>query len=93
MSVVRPTPWSLPPAGFHYEAVEDSSLDWIAPPVGAGRCRHMSGHPLKVCGKPPVATLYRGTHRHAYDYCPEHLYGRWVEDGKVLGWRLVKDDE
>lgn len=25
-----------------------------------------------------------------WDYCADHMYGRWIEDGKVMGWRLVK---
>lgn len=76
--------------GFHYEAaVEDER--WICPPIGAGRCRWMENR--VVCKRPPVATLMRGSTRvAAWDYCERHLYGRWIEDGKVMQWRLVPDD-
>ncbi len=91
-AVGRPTPWAPPPDGFHYKAVEQS--DWQIPAIGAGRCRFMVGR--KACGRPAAATLMRGIGRkaHPWDYCddPEHLYGRWIEDSKVMGWRLVKDD-
>lgn len=91
----RPAPWSLPPDGFHWEVVEQT--DWISPPVGAGRCRFMEGR--KMCGDPADATLMRrhhskfGTRQVPWDYCARHLYGRWMENGKVLGWRLVEDSD
>lgn len=84
----RPAPWALPPDGFHFEAVEQDG--WVMPPVGAGRCRY--GKPS--CKKPAVATLMRSNGRGGtspWDYCEEHMYSRWIEDGKVLGWRLVPD--
>ncbi len=93
---VRPTPWSVPPDGFHFEAVEqtDDYLPWVTPAVGAGRCRFTVGPGRKRCGAPAVATLMRGSRdrKRPWDYCADHLYGRWIEDGKVMGWRLVEDD-
>lgn len=98
-TVVRPTPWSLPPEGFHFEAVQEDS-DWITPPIGAGRCRGNAGSGHRACGAPAVVTLMRRrSWRNGYsgqtpwDYCAEHMYGRWIEDGKVMHWRLVKDDD
>lgn len=93
--VVRPIPWSPPPEGFHFEAVEQGP-EWKTPSIGAGRCRFQVGR--KACGKPTVATLMRPVYRHTgtkaqpWDYCADHLYGRWLEDGKVMGWRLIRDD-
>lgn len=83
--------------GFHFEAVE-AGPSWATPSVGAGRCRAGAGAGVGACGAPTVATLFRNTfHRgtwelRPWDYCAEHLYGRWIEDGKVMGWRLVKDE-
>lgn len=88
-NVVRPTPWAWPVEGHHFEAVEQA--DWTVPSIGAGRCRY--GVPS--CKQPAVASLMRSNGRGGtspWDYCGEHMYGRWVEDGKVMGWRLVKDD-
>lgn len=87
-AVVRPTPWSVPPEGYRFEAVEQDE-DWITPAIGAGRCRYVVGR--KACGLHAVATFMRGTgNKRAWDYCGDHLYGRWIEDGKVMGWRLVR---
>lgn len=92
-AAIRPAPWrETPPDGFHFEVVEQDS-DWVTPPIGAGRCRMMSaGH--RVCGRSPVASLMRNSARGKapWDYCELHLYGRWIEDGKVMGWRLVEGD-
>lgn len=88
----RPDPWGEAPEGFHFEAYEQP--DWIAPACGAGRCRY--GRPS--CKKPAVATLMRsycgrnGFARRPWDYCEEHLYGGWIEGGKVMRWRLVRHD-
>lgn len=88
--IVRPAPWAPPPEGHHYEAVEQD--DWATPAVGAGRCRYGGGGTNKACGRPAVATLFR--RGKPWDYCGEreHMYGCWVEDGKVMGWRLVEDE-
>lgn len=88
-SVVRPAPWALPPDGFHFEAVEDAR--WR---VGTGQifsCRQPK------CENNAVATFMRVAHYKSgrrdvpYRYCADHMYGRWIEDGKVLNWRLVPD--
>jgi hypothetical protein len=76
--------------GFHYEAAVDA-LGWVCPPIGAGRCRWREKR--VACKRPAVATLIRGSHRRAYDYCERHLYGRWIEGGKVMSWRVVPDRE
>jgi len=94
--VERPAPRPAP-EGFHYEAVEQD--DWTTDPaiVGDRACRMKQGKHA-VCGKHAVAALNRGRWQgnkrgeSFWHYCAEHLYGRWIEDGKVMGWRLVKDD-
>jgi hypothetical protein len=62
--------------------VEDRS--WRVP-SRATRCRR------EQCPNPPVADLLRwtvyqglGRRRTPWAYCADHLYGRRVEDGKVL---------
>jgi hypothetical protein len=37
-----------------------------------------------------VAALKRG--RQWWFYCPEHMYGRWIEDGRVMEWFTRKDE-
>jgi hypothetical protein len=91
----RPTPWAPPPDGFHFEVFHPD--EWKTPPCGAGRCRYMVGG--KACGATPVASLLRrayyrdGVRSVPWDYCADHLYGSWLEDGKVTRWRLVPDAE
>lgn len=84
----RPTPWALPPDGYHFEAAVQHG-GWTAPAFGAGRCRWGASRYQKACGKTAVASLMRSNG--PWDYCADHLYGRWIEDGKVMGWRLVED--
>ena len=98
LSDARPKPWGGEPSpdGFHFEATEDKG--WIVPAIGGGRCRFVVAHSgRKACGRPAVATLMRPFGRSSprpWDYCdnPEHLFGRWIEDGKVMSWRLVADE-
>ncbi len=59
--------------------------------IRASRCRKSPRHP---CTRPPVVILWR-THRHRpprlvpWAYCEEHMFGRIIEDGRVLaGWLL-----
>lgn len=39
-----------------------------------------------------MAWLDRGLRESSnwYGYCRDHLYGRWVEGGRVMFWRLVR---
>jgi len=46
-----------------------------------------------MCGAPAVASVLRGGTRQPWDYCADHLYGRWVEDSKVMGWRMVPNEQ
>lgn len=76
---------STPPSGYRYWWRVDE--DWCVPNLGPGRCRFSEGR--KACGEPAIASLmrpvYNGTgSKRAWDYCPEHLYGRIFEDGQVL---------
>lgn len=62
--------------------------DWTTdhPRIGVSRCRF--GSPTYGwCGQPTVAVLFRGRRRNfPYAYCADHLYGRWIEDGRVVWW-------
>lgn len=33
-----------------------------------------------------------GGRRMPYTYCERHMYGRWLEDGQVLNWRVVVEE-
>lgn len=92
----RPEPWAEPPEGFHFEP--HSPAGWITPPCGAGRCRFGAGPGRPACGKPAAASLMRtiyarpGNPQQPWDYCADHLYGGWLEDGQVMRWRLVRNE-
>lgn len=83
--------------GFEYVAeVETSESGWHAwetvAPDEARPCRFDVGPRHATCKNPSVAKLNRGTPSSPrwYHYCaePSHMYGRWVEDGKVMCWVL-----
>jgi hypothetical protein len=86
--MMRPQP---PEARDGYQWVPVQDHDWaVVSPDSGRRCRR------KDCCRAPVARLMRRD-KHAlagvtpWHYCAEHMYGRWVEDGKVMHWRLVLD--
>lgn len=83
----RPEPPPREHDGFRWEAVPDEG--WLCPAIGSGRCRWIEGE--RSCGRHAVATLLRGTTRKPWDYCERHLYGRWLEGGRIMHWRLVQD--
>jgi hypothetical protein len=50
-----------------------------------------------TCPEDAVAALNRPYRRRdgmwvdcLWRYCPAHMYGKWIEGGEVLGWRLEK---
>ena len=83
----RPVPGREAPPGYRFVAVPEDPAHWRASP--GGKCRR------QCCPGPAVAAVWRpGTLRSSWwRYCAEHLYGRWVEDGAVWGWRLAADAE
>lgn len=87
----RPEPWENPdPERCHFEAVPEDVDRWKISDVG--RCRFTVDR--RACGAPSVAALRRGSRRPSWwHYCAEHLYGRWIEGGRVMTWRLVKNEE
>lgn len=92
----RPIPWRGEPApeGYHYEAVPAD--DWRLVEVEGKKCRGSAGRRLASCGAPAVAELLRyeyGTAGRWWAYCPDHMYGKWVEDGRVMSWITRANDE
>jgi hypothetical protein len=84
----RPIPDYPPPEGQHFEAFEEADR-WK---VGAGKytkCRRSSR--TVQCDAMPVARLRRGRGGHCWAYCADHMFGRWIENGKVMTWRPVPD--
>lgn len=93
----RPVPDREVPEGYELVAVVDE--DWR---VASGkRCRRREGPEVGVrgsharaCGRPSVAELNRPARQHGrlldnwWAYCASHLYGRWIEDGKIMHWIL-----
>lgn len=59
---------------------------------GEGRpCRRLA---RPACPNPSVATLGRGSKTpQRWGYCAEHLYGRYLEDGRLLTTVLVVDKD
>lgn len=92
--MTRPEPPIDRYEGCHWEPHAEDEDHWR---VTAGkRCRGAAGYHKPACGKPAVAEVHRKRRSWAgvwWAYCPEHMYGRWVENGVVYGWRLVEDRE
>jgi hypothetical protein len=80
--------WPEVPEGHEVIAIIDP--DWDAD--AGGTCMWRGGaYFSKACDGEAVATLLRGWKRkQRWRYCPEHMYGRWVEAGFVMHWILVK---
>jgi len=71
---------------------------WSADPsvVGTRRCRFTvetrpGSRVYRSHGVSAAAVLYRPYGewaRRPWAYCVDHLFGRWIEGGEVVGWRL-----
>lgn len=80
------------PAGDGFEwAVAEEGPDW-GPAADGSTCRAPGPAPVggrpHAHGAPASVSLVRGLSRRVrWNYCvPEHSYGRWLEDGKVMHW-------
>ncbi len=88
----RPVPPEAP-VGFAFVAAEEGPA-WRT--ETGRRCRWSSPGPLRACGVRSVAAVDRGRLREGarvagwWGYCEEHLRPRWIEDGKVMCWKLEK---
>lgn len=95
-----PVPHGLPP---DLRWVVREAPGWTTDPtarVGISVCRRFARY-LPGCPNPVAAVLYRPRRRYTPDgrvggsrparwgYCKDHLYGRWIEAGKVLEWIVV----
>ena len=89
--MTRPAPREAP-EGYRCE-VYPAGSGWRL--VSGKRCRAGGGYRSKACGAPSIAELRRPTYRthdgRWWAYCAEHMYGRWVEGGQILEWRLVPE--
>lgn len=79
------------PDGFVVAVFEDQRWRTVDDPNGVRRCRR-NGRNVR-CDNRVVAALlraHRGTRGAWWNYCAEHMYGRWIEDGKVVSLRLSR---
>lgn len=76
------------------ETPDGPGLEWAVGAHSTGRCRWMMPN-RKACGADAAASLNRGRLGRTswWDYCPDHLYGRWIEDGQVWHYVAVKLEE
>lgn len=91
--MTRPEPHEAPD-GFEYVAVPDAH--WR---IASGkRCRASGQRGRSRCPNDCVAELNRSGWRDGaaprwWAYCSEHMYGRWIEDGKVVHYVLRPVEE
>lgn len=86
-----PHGWDEIPEGHEVVAVPEGP-EWRTED-GSRACSRVGGPAERhqPCDTPSVLALQRGTvRRQWWHYCPEHSYGRWVEDGRVMHWILRK---
>ena len=76
--------------GYTWKA-EQAGEEW-RPYTGRLTCRRrLVGN--RTCTTRAVAEMRRGVTRPAWwAYCASHMYGRWIEDGKVMHWILRRDE-
>lgn len=87
--------WGGIPEG-HEVAVAEEGPDWRPDDTGS-RCSYVIGQGRpgirRQCDMVAAAAVRRGIKRPAWwRYCPEHMQGRWIEDGKVMCWVLRKSE-
>ena len=83
---MRREPREPAPPGYEWDVGVES--DWrVSAMAQHYRCRNS---PTRRCTNRPVAFLSRshGAGTRDWAYCEEHMYGRWIQDGVVWGWRL-----
>ena len=84
--------WPEVPEGHEIVAIPDPA--WRV--QGGMICRFTIGPGQRRCRKPTTAELNRALRASKlprwWAYCEDHLYGRWIEDGKVMHWIMRKKD-
>ena len=91
MPADRPVPDREVPEGYELVAVEEKGTWRLAE---GKHCRWGAGYRKRACGRPCAAQMARTQYRKGrtitvwWAYCADHLYGRWIEDGKVMCWIL-----
>lgn len=86
------------PSGYRWVAVADPAWRVLPEEKRNFLCRRIGpGH--LYCQNFGAAEVARGrsttTSRFGHNwwvYCADHLYGRWIQDGVVMSWRLEKED-
>ena len=79
------------PPGYAHEGHEwiaqESPYPWQIFNGSRRFCVAGGGRP---CNRKAVATLTRaqGKGTRKWHYCGDHLYGRWIEDGRIMEWVL-----
>lgn len=90
MSNKRPQEPYPPPPGYRFEPVAEDASCWQIEPKGTSRwCRQPR------CRNKAKVVLIRTSSRSKKGYrwgcCRKHMYGRWVEGGRIWHWRLVPE--
>lgn len=78
------------PAGLRWAPAPEPATLWRIPTTPK-RCR-MVGANRRRCEADAVAETNRSPDRRGsnwWAYCAAHAYGRWIDDGQVMGWRLT----
>lgn len=93
--VTRPAPPDWKRAeGYEWAVVaDDGPLSWRPATTYEQRHKRCRHSPKAPCIKQPVAALHRGAYGPRptwWFYCADHMYGRWIEDGHVVSWRVRK---
>lgn len=76
------------PFGHHLEAQPAGAL-WKPDESGMYDCRRRRWHGGVRCEQ--IATIKVNRGGAWWRYCETHAYDRWIENGRVMQWILVRD--
>lgn len=86
--------WPEVPEGHEVVAIIDP--DWEALPDGSEIICSQGSRYARCCNVASAVLTRKRRRRDGklvgarFRYCPDHMYGRWVEEGFVMHWILVK---
>ncbi len=87
---VRPNPPEVPP-GYRAEVTTADLLTWRLATRGR-RCRMPGCHDVGAAELNRGYRTSQGRKDAWWAYCAAHMYGRWIEDGRIVHWRWVPED-
>lgn len=90
---MRPRPPDEGSDRYEWVVVQDDAWEALPEPDLEHRCRWGSDRYGTRCREASVAVLRRRSRKRSgvvwtrWFYCAAHMYGRWIENGRVMRWK------